>query len=131
MKKTMSLFLSVALIFSFAFFAEAGSTLLCDPQAGVTHYRVTWTTDSMPAFEISAADAQGAMVHDISSLPVKLHTGYVQAGKEWLIREGPATDQFGQWQAQQIYTWSDPTYFEIDGGHANLVQNIYAIEDAP
>ena len=111
--------------------ADAGSTLSCDPQAGATHYRLTWTTEAIPIIEISPADAEGTMQHDISLLPVKLHTGYAQAGKEWLIREGPAADQLGVWAPQQVYTWSDPTYFEIDGGHANPVQNIYAIEDAP
>ncbi len=125
------LFIITLCIGIFCRLAEAGSTLSSDPQPGVTHYRVTWTSEDPSRVDISAADENGAMNHYISWLPIGIHKGYAQAGKEWKIRQGPAADQLGQWVPQLVYTWSDPTYFEINGGHSQPPANVYAIEDAP
>ena len=100
----------------FATFSNAGPVLTCDPQEGVTHYEVTWTSEDPEVVSVSTANLDGSMEHDVSWLPPSLHTGYIKAGKEWLIREGTAADQLGSWVSQNAYTWSAPTYFEIDGG---------------
>lgn len=102
--------------------------LTCDPQQGVTYYQFTWTSAEPDKVEISEADESGAANHDVSWLPVGVHKGYVQAGKEWKIREGAAPDQLGEWVAQAAYTWSAPTYFEIDGGTPQPASNVTAME---
>ena len=126
--KKWSLFLSALLIFSFVVSANAAVFLTCDPQAGVTHYEITWTSETPEVVSTSTANPDGSMNHDASWLPPGIHKAYAKAGKEWKIREGAAADQLGAWTAQAAYVWSAPTYFEIDGGTPQPASGVTAME---
>ena len=122
--KKLIILIAAAVLLLFGTFANAGATLVSDSQVGVTHYEVVFTSEEPDVVSTSTALLDGSMEHDISWLPAGLHDGYARAGKEWLLRQGPAPDMLGPWVAQAVYRWSDPTYFEIDGGTLQIAANL-------
>ena len=87
------LILAVLLIPSIAIGAPF---LTCDPQEGVTNYRIDGTT-------IIDAEANGAVLWSIDSIPVGTHNGTLEAGKPYVLDGVP----------QGTMLWSTPVPFVL------------------
>lgn len=100
------LFAITAMVLCFGLFvscAEANPFLSCDPQAGVTKYKVNMPSAGI-VDEITNAQANGSALHDISSWPSGTYNdGEIRAGAEYILNGVP----------QNVWRWSDPTPFDI------------------
>jgi hypothetical protein len=97
MKKLILIFI---LLFPSLGFAEP--FLTCDPNPGVTKYRVTVPAIGLEEFSNALLD--GSAYHDIASIPDGVHDGELQAGKEEYSIDGVG---------HGIWRWSAPTPFTL------------------
>lgn len=80
--------------------AYADPFLVCDPQAGVTQYRVVFDGGGE---ELSPAQVDGAALHDIGHLTIGSHTGTIEAGAQYTLNG----------EEQPVWKWSDPVPFDL------------------
>lgn len=87
--------------------ARAEPFLHCDPQAGVTHYRITWIATGVE--EMGNAQADGSSYHDLAGVPVGDNAGEIQACNQYTLDGVP----------QLAYRCSDPTplFIRKSAGH--------------
>lgn len=85
--------------------ASAEPFLVCDPQAGVTKYRLEFTGSVDPAVEV-AAETDGSLKYDLVNWGNGLIQANAYAGKE-VVLDG---------QPQGVWRWSEPTPFALDAG---------------
>lgn len=89
----------LVILFMMVSIASADPFLTCDPQAGVTKYKLV--INEVESF--SDAKADGSAWHDMVDTPVGEHNATFVAGKAWTIDGVP----------QEPIEWSDPTPFVL------------------
>lgn len=62
--------------------AGAAPFLVCDPQEGVTQYKIIWQDSTE---EIVIAQPDGSISRDLADIPVGERSGEYMAGKPWTI----------------------------------------------
>ena len=80
--------------------AQAAPFLICDPQAGVTHYRLQW--EGFPE-QVVPAQADGSLKYDLVSYSGNV-PAQVWAGSEAVLDGVP----------QGVYNWSAPVPFLLE-----------------
>lgn len=83
--------------------ASAEPWLVSDPQAGVTHHRVTISGASAI---VQPAQPDGSLRYDLGSLSNGTWAGTVESGVEYVLNGTP----------QGVWDWSDPLPFDLSGG---------------
>jgi hypothetical protein len=91
MEPMKNLILAILLIPSLAI----GASLTCDPQEGVTKYRVTG--------EVVDAETDGSVKWNISGISAGEYNGTLEAGREYVLDGVP----------QGVWRWSDPVPFVL------------------
>ena len=86
-------------IFLFATSVYAEPFLVCDPQEGVTQYKIVWGE----VVEYVSANPDGSFRYDVAGVPEGNSDGDLYAGKPWLINGIP----------QETINWSDPRPFVL------------------
>jgi hypothetical protein len=89
--------LSIVLLTATVLYADP--FLTCDPQFGVTKYKLTIDTIE----SLSDANADGSAWHDLINIPAGDHDAILAAGKHWTI-DGVL---------QPSIEWSDPSPFVL------------------
>lgn len=85
--------------------ASAEPFLVCDPQTGVTKYRLEFAGSVDPAVEVNA-EQDGSLKYDLVNWGQGLIQVQAYAGKEAVLDGQP----------QGVWRWSEPTPFELDAG---------------
>jgi hypothetical protein len=107
MKLLILVFTTVFILISTLAFA-AGPYLTCDPQEGVTKYKLIIDNG---VEVVSNANADGSAWHDMSDTPTGIHDASFYAGAFWTIDD-----------VQQLtINWSDPRPFVL--GRPNVSQS--------
>lgn len=99
MRKTGIIIVMTLTMLLFAPVSHADPFLMCDPQYGVTHYRVECPDAGYDV--ISDAGTDTAMDHDLATFPTGEHQCNAYAGEAWTLNG----------EASGVILWSDPTPF--------------------
>ena len=91
-----------------ASYAYAEPFLVCDPQVGVTQYKIVWAGG---ATEYISADVDGALHYDAVGLSQGDSSGDLFAGKAWGVDGDP----------QEAFEWSDPRPFVLTKPSASAI----------
>ncbi len=97
MKKSLVCLVIFLLVFSSM--ALAGPFLVCDPQEGVTHYKIS-TGDVK---QVVAAEADGSLKYDLSQIDPGALSRELRAGSTYDLDGEPSI----------VFEWSDPLPFVL------------------
>lgn len=82
----MRLILIIIILTLAVSFSSADPFLSCDPQEGVTVYKVEISAEET----ISPATLDGAAMHDLADMPIGETDGKLSAGKPWVLDGVPS-----------------------------------------
>lgn len=98
MKKVYVLAVLTLLLFTYAS-VSAAPFLVCDPQAGVTHYSLTLGGNAV----VTPAQTDGSLRYDVAVLPAGNTSGTVAAGRPYTMGGAP----------QEAMEWSSSVPFDL------------------
>jgi hypothetical protein len=108
-----SLLILIALLFTMPLWADP--FLTCDPQAGVSKYKLTIDTVE----SLSDANADGSAWHDLINIPAGDHDAILAAGKHWTI-DGVL---------QPSIKWGDPSPFVLGSPDVSQLPTNISLRD--
>ena len=109
----MKLLYSIIIILAFAGLASGAEPLFmtCDPQAGVTQYKIIWE-DGIE--EIVPAQSDGSIRRDVADIPIGERSGVYMAGRPWTVDGVP--QEAMEWSPSVPFVLGRPSVPKLPSG---------------